>query len=40
VDGLPQVRFFSLREANALIATLQEQFERARDLIEAVGSPA
>ena len=32
VDGLPQVRFFSLREANALIATLQDQFDRAREL--------
>ena len=38
MDGLPQVRFFSLREANALIATLQEQFERARELRDELSA--
>jgi hypothetical protein len=38
VDGLPQVRFFSLREANALIATLREQFERARELRDELSA--
>jgi hypothetical protein len=38
VDGLPQVRFFSLREANALIATLQEQFEQARELRDELSA--
>jgi hypothetical protein len=32
VDVPLPTRFFSLREANALLATLQEQFGRARDL--------
>lgn len=38
VDGLPQVRFFSLREANALISTLQEQFDRARELRDELSA--
>ena len=38
VNGLPQVRFFSLREANSLIATLQEQFERARELRDELSA--
>ena len=38
MDGLPQVRFFSLREANALIATLQEQFDRARELRDELSA--
>jgi len=38
VDGLPQVRFFSLREANALIATLQDQFDRARELRDELSA--
>jgi len=38
VDGLPQARFFSLREANALIATLQEQFDHARELRDELSA--
>ena len=38
VNGLAQVRLFSLREANALVATLQEQFERARELHDELGA--
>src|SRR5207248_10444691 len=38
VDALPQVRFFSLREANALIATLQEQFDQARELRDELSA--
>jgi hypothetical protein len=38
VHGLPQIRFFSLREANALIITLQEQFERARELRDELSA--
>ena len=38
VEGLPQVRFFSLREANALISTLQEQFEHARELRDELSA--
>ena len=38
VEGLPQVRFFSLREANALIGTLQEQFDRARELRDELSA--
>jgi hypothetical protein len=38
VEGLPQVRFFSLREANALVSTLQEQFERARELRDELSA--
>jgi len=38
VNGLAQVRFFSLREANALLATLQEQFERARELRDELSA--
>jgi len=38
VDGLPQVRFFSLREANALIATPHEQFEPARALRDQLSA--
>jgi len=38
VDGLPQVRFFSLREANSLIATLQDQFDRARELRDELSA--
>jgi hypothetical protein len=32
VNGASHVRLFSLREANALIPRLQEQFERVREL--------
>jgi len=32
------VRFFSLREANALISTLQEQFEHARELRDELSA--
>ena len=38
VEGLPQVRFFSLREANALISTLQEQFDQARELRDELSA--
>jgi hypothetical protein len=38
VDGLPQARFFSLREANALIATLQQQFNHARELRDELSA--
>jgi hypothetical protein len=38
VHGLPQVRFFSLREANALIVTLQEQFDHARELRDELSA--
>ena len=32
------MRFFSLREANALISTLQEQFEHARELRDELSA--
>ena len=38
VNGLPQTRFFSLREANAHIATLQEQFDQARELRDELSA--
>ena len=38
VDGLPQTRFFSLREANALISMLQEQFDHARELRDELSA--
>jgi len=37
VDGLIPTRLFSLRDANALIFTLQAQFSRARQLRDKLG---
>jgi hypothetical protein len=38
VESLPQVRLFSLREANALCPTLQSEFTRARELREELSA--
>jgi hypothetical protein len=38
VESLPQLRLFSLREANALCALLQEEFTRARELRDELSA--